>query len=78
MGSQARAARRPLVQFARSLMLFLSNLCFFFAITFIPLAKAATISLTAPLIVALLAWPLLGERTTKLRLVLLAVGFVGR
>lgn len=76
-GLSVLKTRRPLVQFARSMMLFLSNLCFFFAITFIPLAKAATISLTAPLIVALLAWPLLGERTTRLRLALLAVGFVG-
>jgi drug/metabolite transporter (DMT)-like permease len=70
-------ARRPGVQFLRSALLFGSNLCFFFAITFIPIAKAASISMTSPLIVALLAWPMLGERTTKLRLLLLAVGFTG-
>jgi drug/metabolite transporter (DMT)-like permease len=69
--------RRPLIQLTRSSLLFASNLCFFFAITFIPMAKAASISMTAPLIVALLAWPMLGERTTKLRLGLLAVGFAG-
>ncbi len=69
--------KRPGVQLARSTMLFLSNLCFFFAITYIPIAKAASISMTAPLIVALLAWPMLGERTTPLRLALLAVGFAG-
>ncbi|MBY0336088.1 MAG: DMT family transporter [Acetobacteraceae bacterium] len=69
--------RRPALQFFRSCCLFTSNLCFFFAITFIPLAKAAAISLAAPLIVALLAWPMLGERTTKARVVALVVGFVG-
>ncbi len=69
--------RRPGVQFLRSCMLFTSNLCHFFAITFIPIAKAAAISLTAPLIVALLAWPMLGERTTPGRVAALACGFLG-
>ncbi len=69
--------RRPGTQLLRSALLFASNLCFFFAITFIPIAQAASISQTAPLIVALLAWPLLGERTTKLRVALLTLGFVG-
>ena len=69
--------KRPLVQLARSTMLFFSNLCFFFAITFIPIAKAAAISQTAPLIVALLAGPMLGERTTPGRLAALGLGFIG-
>jgi drug/metabolite transporter (DMT)-like permease len=69
--------RRPGVQLIRSGLLFTSNLCHFFAITFIPIGKAAAISLTAPLIVALLAWPMLGERTTPARVATLAVGFAG-
>ncbi len=69
--------RRPLLQLARSAAMFTSNLCFFFAVTFIPLAKAAAVSLAAPLIVALLAWPLLRERTTPARVLASAVGFVG-
>lgn len=69
--------RRPRMQLARSSMLLASNLCFFYALTFIPLADAGAISLTAPLIVALLAWPMLAERTTPARLIALAVGFVG-
>ena len=69
--------RRAGTQLARSALLFTSNLCHFFAITFIPIAKAAAISLTAPLIVALLAWPMLGERTTPARVAALAVGFAG-
>ena len=69
--------RRPGIQLLRSCGLFTSNLCHFYAITFIPIAKAAAISLTAPLIVALLAWPMLGERTTPARVAALAVGFSG-
>ena len=77
MGWSLFKTRRPGLQMARSSLLFMSNLCFFYAIIFIPLAKAAAISLAAPLIVALLAWPMLGERTTRGRVVALMVGFVG-
>lgn len=69
--------RRPMIQFGRALMLYISNLCFFFAVVFIPIADAAAISMTAPLVVALLAWPMLGERTNAARLIALAVGFAG-
>ena len=69
--------RRLGTQLLRSALLMTSNLSFFFAIISIPIAKAASISLTAPLVVALLAWPMLGERTTVGRLVALGVGFVG-
>ncbi len=76
-GMSVLRTRRPLIQMGRSMLLFLSNLCFFFAVTFIPIADAAAISLTAPLVVALLAWPLLGERTNARRLTALAIGFTG-
>ena len=71
--------RRPgITKLLRSCGLFTSNLCrYFYAITFIPIAKAAAISLTAPLIVALLAWPMLGERTTPARVAALSIGFAG-
>jgi len=70
-------SRRPGLQMLRSALLFTSNLAHFFAITFIPIAKAAAISMTSPLIVALLAWPMLGERTTPARIAALLVGFAG-
>lgn len=76
-GLSVLRTRRPGVQVLRSCMLFTSNLCHFFAITFIPIAKAAAVSLTAPLIVALLAWPMLGERTTPGRVAALGFGFLG-
>ena len=68
---------RPFTQLLRSVLLFTSNLATFFALTFIPLAKAASISLTAPLIVTLLAGPMLGERTTRARIIALLCGFGG-
>ncbi|MBS0641054.1 MAG: DMT family transporter [Acetobacteraceae bacterium] len=61
----------------RSSLLFISNLSYFFAITFIPIAKAASINMIGPLIVAGLAWPMLGERTTPGRVVAVLVGFIG-
>src|SRR6476659_6340565 len=69
--------RLPVIQLCRSAMLFTSNATNFFAIVYIPLAKTASISLMAPLVVVPLAWAMLGERTTPGRLVALAVGFVG-
>jgi drug/metabolite transporter (DMT)-like permease len=69
--------RRPFIQLCRSTMLFTSNATNFFAITFIPLAKTASISLMAPLVVVPLAWLMLGERTTRARLIALVVGFAG-
>jgi drug/metabolite transporter (DMT)-like permease len=76
-GLAVMRTRRPGVQFGRAMMLYVSNICFFFAVVYIPIADAAAISMTSPLIVALLAWPMLGERTTAGRLVALAIGFLG-
>ena len=61
----------------RSGCLFVSNLSFFFAIGFIPIGKAASINMTGPLMVAALAWPILGERTSPGRVVAVLIGFVG-
>src|SRR5436190_2491615 len=76
-GLRMLKTRRPLIQLLRSVMLFGSNATNFFAITFIPLAKTASISLMAPLLVVPLARLILGERTTMGRMVALAVGFAG-
>ena len=69
--------KRPGLQLLRSGLLFGANLAFFAALTFNPQADAATHTQMSPLIVALLAWPMLGERTTKLRVGALVIGFVG-
>lgn len=69
--------RRPGVQFLRSCMLITSTFLFFSAIKFVPIAKAASISFTAPLIVVLLSGPMLGEKVTLSRILAVLVGFVG-
>lgn len=69
--------RRPGVQFLRSCLLIASTFLFFSAIKSVPIAQAASISFTAPLIVAILAGPMLGEKVTPARIVALIVGFVG-
>lgn len=68
---------KPGWQLARSIMLLLSTNLFFAGVKHLHLANAASISLTAPLIVAALAWPVLGERVTLARMLAVMVGFLG-
>jgi drug/metabolite transporter (DMT)-like permease len=68
---------QPKWQIARSIALLMSTNLFFFGVKHLPLAKAASISFTAPLIVAMLAWPILGERVSLNRFIAVVVGFIG-
>jgi drug/metabolite transporter (DMT)-like permease len=76
-GLRMLRTRRPVTQLARSLMLFTSNASSFLAISYIPLAKAASITNMAPFFVLPLAWVWLGERSTVGRLIATAIAFVG-
>lgn len=69
--------RRPGVQFTRSCLLMGSTFLFFTAIKSVPIAQAAAISFTAPLIVVLLAGPMLGETIRLSHAMAVLVGFVG-
>jgi drug/metabolite transporter (DMT)-like permease len=69
--------RQPKLQLARSVIQCLSNVLFVAAIVTIPLADAAAIGMLGPLIVALLAWPMLGERTSFAHGLAIVVGFIG-
>jgi drug/metabolite transporter (DMT)-like permease len=64
-------------QIVRSVVHLGSMLCFFNGVKYLELAKAASISFTAPFMVALLAWPILGERMTLGRLTAVTVAFLG-
>jgi drug/metabolite transporter (DMT)-like permease len=64
-------------QIIRSGVHLLSMLFFFSGVKYLPLAKAASISFTTPFFVALLAWPMLGERITPRRLMAIVVAFFG-
>ena len=76
-GLKMLRTRRIGTQLARSASLFTSNLCSFAAIIYIPLAKAASITMMAPFLLMPIAWLVLGERTTWPRLAAMAVGFAG-
>jgi drug/metabolite transporter (DMT)-like permease len=76
-GRRLFATRHLPFQLLRSLLLLLSTVFYFTAISYVGLATAATISFTSPCIVALLASPLLGERVDRRRWVAIALGFAG-
>jgi len=71
------ATRRPALQVARSLCQLTSTSLYFVAVASVPLAKAAAIGFLAPFIVALLAWPLLGEHPKLRRMMTVAAAFLG-
>jgi len=69
--------RRPLLQCGRALCLVVATLGCFFALRHLPLTKLTSIIFAAPLIVALLAGPLLGETIGPRRALAVLVGFAG-
>jgi drug/metabolite transporter (DMT)-like permease len=68
---------RPGVQVIRSVLLFLSTALNFFALQYLQLAETMSIVFATPLVVALLAGPLLGEWVGPRRLAAIGVGFAG-
>jgi drug/metabolite transporter (DMT)-like permease len=77
MGISVVRTATPKWQIIRSMVHLLSMLFFFSGVKYLPLAKASSISFTAPFFVALLAWPVLGERMTGKRLIAVLVAFLG-
>ena len=71
----ARAAWR--LHVIRSALLLCSLLCYFYALTQLPLVQAMTISYLAPIFVAVLAVPVLGERPAGSIWLALAAGLSG-
>jgi drug/metabolite transporter (DMT)-like permease len=69
--------RRLGMQLIRGVLLLLSTGFFFAALSYLPLAEAAAIGFVAPLLVALLSIPILGEQVGWRRLTAIAVGFGG-
>ena len=61
----------------RGLLLVVTTLCNFIALQYLQLAETITIFLTSPMIVALLAGPILGEWLGLRRWLAIMVGFVG-
>lgn len=71
------SSERPLLQALRGSLLFMSTALNFIALQYLQLAQTVSIGFLAPLLVSLLAGPILGEWPGPRRLVAIAVGFVG-
>lgn len=67
--------RRRLAQ--RGLLGFCGLTCYYIALSRLPLAEATTLHFTTPLLTAVLAWRLLGERLRWPGIVALLLGFAG-
>lgn len=74
---QAYRARRPWLQVLRGIVMALEISIFTTALYFMPLADVHSIAAAAPLIVVILAGPMLGERVGLHRWLAVLVGFVG-
>ena len=68
---------RPGPVFGRALLILGAFVCYFTALTHMPLADVVAIFFAAPLIQAALSWPLLGEAVGWRRTLAAGVGFVG-
>ena len=69
--------RRPRLQIARGVGLVAASVCLFTALKFLPLTATTSITFSAPLLVALLAGPLLGETLGPRRFAAVVIGFCG-
>ena len=69
--------RRLPLQLIRSVLLLLSTLCNFVALQYLQLVETTSIIFSTPLLVALLAGPILGERVGPRRFAAIGVGFIG-
>ena len=68
---------KPKLQILRGLILLSANICFFYAISIISLAKALTLAFIAPLIVTAFSPLLLGEKVGLRRWTAVIIGFTG-
>jgi drug/metabolite transporter (DMT)-like permease len=68
---------KPKLQIIRGLILLCANICFFYAISVISLAKALTLAFVAPLIVTAFSPIFLGEKVGVRRWTAVIIGFIG-
>jgi drug/metabolite transporter (DMT)-like permease len=69
--------RKPKLQFLRALFLPVMTGLNFWALQYLQLAETGSIQFSVPLIIALLAAPMLGERMDRTRWAAIVVGFIG-
>lgn len=69
--------RRPVLQIVRALTLIVMTIGCWIALRYLPLTQITAINFSAPLMTALLAGPMLGEKIGPRRLIAVLVGFAG-
>ncbi|HEY0027774.1 MAG TPA: DMT family transporter [Allosphingosinicella sp.] len=77
MGRSGFVLPRPALQFGRGAAVALATICFFVGVYAMPLADATAIQFTSPIITALLAPFVLGERTTRATWAATLLAFAG-
>ena len=75
--SKLKWSDKPKLQFIRGLILLTANICFFYSISVISLAKALTLAFVAPLIVTAFSPIFLGENVGVKRWSAVIIGFIG-
>ena len=75
--NQLKWTKNPKLQFYRGLSLLLANICFFYSISIISMAKALTLAFVAPLITTSLSPFFLGEKVGLRRWFAVIIGFLG-
>ena len=70
-------SQNPKLQITRGLLLLCANLCFFYSISLISMAKALTLAFIAPLITTALSPFVLGEKVGIRRWTAVIIGFLG-
>lgn len=76
-GPAALRSRSPRLQLLRSLFLMGSTVLNFLALSYLPITVTTTIAFATPVVVTLLAIPILGERVGLRRIAAVCVGFSG-
>ena len=74
---QLKWTENPKLQFYRGITLFFANICFFYSISIISMAKALTLAFVAPLITTILSSIFLKENVGFKRWSAVIVGFIG-
>ena len=70
-------SQNPKLQILRGLTLFSANICFFYSISIISMAKALTLAFIAPLVTTALSPIFLEERVGVKRWIAVVIGFIG-
>ena len=70
-------SQNPKLQILRGLTLFSANICFFYSISIISMAKALTLAFIAPLVTTALSPIFLDERVGVKRWIAVVIGFIG-